>query len=203
MNIVICDYGCGNIGSIANILRRVGANPIVENNPENIAKADKIILPGVGHFDHCMASFRAKNMESPIRQAINNGAKLLGICVGMQMLLESSEEGVEKGLGLIKGTNLKFNFPKEYHKKIPHMGWNLVYPQFANRLLPQTNQERRFYFVHSYYASCADDANILAKCQYGIGFACAIFKDNIYGVQFHPEKSHQYGMELMKAFIAL
>ncbi len=201
--IIICDYGAGNVGSIRNIIKRVGGQVECSHDPDIIAKADKIILPGVGHFDHCMGKFKGAGLVEPIINAQKRGAIILGICVGMQMLLESSEEGQEQGLGFIAGFNQKFAFGADNMRPIPQMGWNRVVPANPNPLLPPTNADKRFYFVHSYHANVKNSDNIMAYSFYGYQFASAIMAGNVFGVQFHPEKSHQFGLDLFKRFIAL
>jgi imidazole glycerol-phosphate synthase subunit HisH len=193
--IVIIDYGMGNVGSILNIIRKVGGNAIVSSDPDIIAKATKLILPGVGSFDEGM-----KKLE-PLRKIIEkkvlcDKVPILGICLGMQLMTQSSEEGILPGLGWIEGTTIKFSLDKQF--KIPHMGWNYIKSIKESKLTTDLPNQSRFYFVHSYHVVSKD---VILVSNYGINFVSVINKENIYGVQFHPEKSHIYGKKLMENFV--
>lgn len=195
----------GNIASIENMLRKIGAKGIVSAEPDIIEQADKIILPGVGSFDYGMNNLNKLGIMSVLRKkVIEEKTPLLGICLGMQLLTHKSEEGILPGLGFINAKTLKFE--QEYCEqkiKIPHMGWNYIKINNESALFDGFTKEMRFYFVHSYYVECEENENVLANTQYGKIFASVISKDNIFGVQFHPEKSHSYGMKLLENFVEL
>lgn len=200
--IVILDYEMGNIGSIQNILYKSGQKDVrISRQPDIIMKADKLILPGVGAFDTGMSNLKKYDLIEPIKDfTLNKRKPVLGICLGMQLLGRCSEEGKEKGLELIPFDNIRFKLNNDY--KIPHMGWDYI--DIVNRDIPivrDLEQRQRYYFVHSYHAKCDNEENILMTCEYGYRFPAAVVKDNIYGVQFHPEKSHQFGLMLLKNFV--
>lgn len=194
----------GNVGSIVNMLKKIGEKAIVSDNDEVIQSADKMILPGVGSFDVGMAWLNASGLAEKIRRhAILAGKPLLGICLGMQMLGQSSEEGQTAGLGLIPFQTRRFRMdPENSGLKIPHMGWDVVsFTKKDSPLLYGLTEPQRYYFVHSYHAVCDNEDNLLMTCDYGYTFAAAVQKNHIYGVQFHPEKSHHFGMALLKNFV--
>lgn len=200
--ILIINTGIGNFKSIKNMLSRVGMQSILSHDVQEIQKADKIILPGIGSFDKGMQALKSYGLCSLIKdKARDDKTKILGICLGMQMLGESSEEGSLPGLGIIKGCVRKFNFPvNKNNLKIPHMGWNYAVSIKENILFSQLGHAPRFYFTHSYWFDC-EDKNTLAKTVYGHEFSSAVHSnDNIFGVQFHPEKSHRFGFQLLKNF---
>lgn len=202
--IAIVDYDMGNVASVANMLKRIGAAaPVLTRDPAVLAKAERIILPGVGAFDKGMRNLS----DFGLREALDDAAlvrrvPILGICLGMQLLTESSEEGSAPGLGWIKGTTVRFRFPPESDLKVPHMGWNYVAATRANPLI-RSDERTRFYFVHGYYVKCTDESEVLGTARYGGDFACAVSRRNIFGVQFHPEKSHRFGMELLQGFLRI
>lgn len=202
--IVIIDYGVGNINSILNMFKKIGVDAKLSENPEELLSADKVILPGVGSFDYAINQLKDTGYYDYVLKYANEVKRpLLGICLGMQMLGISSEEGIEPGLGLIQFRNIKFKF-EDSRLKVPHMGWNLVTSTKPTEKFSECfSDDFRFYFVHSYYAVCENEENILLTCDYGTKFSAAIQKDNIYGVQFHPEKSHKFGMQLLKNFSEL
>ena len=203
--IAIIDFGVSNVASVANMIKKVGSNSIIIKNHNDIKNNEitKLILPGVGSYDSAMTLLNEGGWIDELNSFVKNpGNILFGICLGMQLLLRKSEEGKLPGLGLIQGSVKKFVFSESKYK-IPHMGWNIVNPKNKNKLFDNMSKELRFYFVHSYYVNCDNQKDISATCHYGIDFTCAIEKDNILGVQFHPEKSHRFGMELMKKFIEL
>jgi imidazole glycerol-phosphate synthase subunit HisH len=200
--IVIVDYGVGNVKSIANMLARIGVESQLVSRPEGISSATKIILPGVGAFDTGMSALHERGMIESLRERVlSQRVPVLGICLGMQLLAESSEEGDLAGLGWIPGRSQRFAFPETGASlKVPHMGWNVVTPKEESPLFAAVPLPRRFYFVHSYHLVCARTEDVLPTTTYGIDFVSAVARDNVYGVQFHPEKSHKYGMALLKAF---
>lgn len=200
--IVIIDYGVGNVGSILNMLKKIGANAILSNKKEEIENADKIILPGVGSFDYGMDQLIKSGLIDLIKNhALKRKKPLLGICLGMQMLGMKSEEGKMEGLGLIPFETIKFKFEND-NLKIPHMGWDLSDISIkSDNLLEGIDEVPRYYFVHSYHALCYDEKFELMSCDYGYRFASAVKNGNIYGVQFHPEKSHKFGMKLLENFV--
>jgi glutamine amidotransferase len=202
--ITIVDYGMGNLGSIVNMLGRIDVPSQVSSDIEIIRNADKIILPGVGGFDQAMNNIRSRNLEDVLIEKAAQKTPLLGICLGMQILMETSEEGSARGLGLIKGTVKKFQFPEDQqHLKVPHMGWNNVTPVKPHPLFDHYTDEIRFYFVHGYYVTPEQDEHIICTTNYGTQFCSSVGREHIMGVQFHPEKSHAFGMQLFKNFAAL
>jgi glutamine amidotransferase len=200
--IAIVDYGVGNVKSIANMLNRIGVASRLVSRPEELSTATKIILPGVGAFDAAMRALRERGMIEPLcEEVLSHNVPVLGICLGMQLLADSSEEGDLAGLGWIGGCSRRLAFPESAASlKVPHMGWNVVTPQRESSLLSPVPEPRRFYFVHAYHLVCAQAEDVLATTTYGVEFVSAVARDNVYGVQFHPEKSHKYGMAFLKAF---
>jgi glutamine amidotransferase len=199
--ISIVNYGIGNIGSVANMLRHLGQQSVFASTVEDIEAATALILPGVGAFDFAMETLRQKQFVEPLRhQALVRKVPMLGICLGMQLLANGSEEGDSEGLGLIDATFVKFAFPPESGLKVPHMGWNALRVVRDNPLIDRTEAEQRFYFVHSYHARVGETPDVIATADHGGEFVAAYGRDNIYGVQFHPEKSHKFGMALLKNF---
>lgn len=199
--ITIIDYGCGNIRAFLNVFTRLNVSVCVASKIEDVKNASKIILPGVGSFDYVMRSFNKSGLRDIVEnKVINYNVPVIGICAGMQILAQSSEEGIEKGLGWISGKVKLFDVSKiPYKTKLPHMGWNDII--FENSpIFNKIHSGSRFYFVHSYYFSPNDKANSIATSNYGIDFTAAVSKNNIYGVQFHPEKSLSNGMQLLKNF---
>jgi imidazole glycerol-phosphate synthase subunit HisH len=203
--IIILDYGMGNPSSVLNMLRKSGGEGVITADPSLICKATAIILPGVGSFDNGITKLEALGvLDILVKKVVNEKTPFLGICLGMQLLFERSEEGDMPGLGWIKGEIKKFDFSTIENQetlKIPHMGWNLVYPANSKNIFNSLKDETRFYFVHSYHVVCKNQDNVLATSQYGYNFTCAVRKDNIFGVQFHPEKSHRFGLTLFKNFL--
>jgi imidazole glycerol-phosphate synthase subunit HisH len=200
--VAILDYGIGNVSSILNMLKKAGAAAKITSDPAFIQEADKLILPGVGHFDYCMQQLQKASFHDLLqRRVLEEKVPILGVCVGCQMLMESSEEGNEKGLGWIEGKVVKFDrnllSPK---MKIPHMGWNDIHPVDAC-MLYENIEEPRFYFTHSYHLVCKDTSKVTATSEYGYSFTASVRQDNIMGVQFHPEKSHRFGMQLYQNFV--
>ncbi|MEI8109564.1 MAG: imidazole glycerol phosphate synthase subunit HisH [Chitinophagia bacterium] len=203
--IVIIDYKIGNLGSIKNMLKKAGHLSIITSDLEQIRKADRIILPGVGHFSHGMGRLR----ESGLIEILNVKAKIdkvpiLGICLGAQLLTNSSEEGNEMGLGWIDAEVMRFNENLMIPQlPVPNMGWCDVKITNTNKLVEDLPSNPRFYFVHSYHIVCKNVQNEILEAEYGYPFTAAICQDNIYGVQFHPEKSHKFGMKLLDNFCKL
>ena len=199
--ITIVNYGLGNIGSMQNMLRHIGVLSKLESDPLEISKARKLILPGVGSFDAAMNEIT--NIPGLIN-VLNHKAKvekipILGICLGMQLMTRSSEEGKKKGLGWINADTKRFRLESKF--KVPHMGWNNVEVNSSTELTDLSDDEQRFYFVHSYYVKVDHQVNSLFKTKYGlVEFDSGIVDQNIYGVQFHPEKSHKFGMNLFQRF---
>jgi glutamine amidotransferase len=202
--IAILDYGIGNIGSISNMLRKIGVKAAASSDPSVIANADKLILPGVGHFDYCMQQLKNSDFYELLhKKVLEDKIPMLGVCVGCQMLMETSEEGREKGLGWIKGSVVRFKADQmSASLKIPHMDWTEVHPT-DSCLLYSGIANPRFYFVHSYHVLCDDPGLVTATAKYGYDFAASVQSGNISGVQFHPEKSHRFGMDLYRNFSKL
>lgn len=197
--IAILDYGIGNLKSIYNMFKKVGVESIITSDIETIKNADKYLLPGVGSFDHGINSLKnAPFFETLEKEVLENKKPILGICLGMQLLTNSSEEGKEKGLGWIDAQTIKFDL-EDKSLSIPHMGWNKTNPTNTNDIFKNL-EDNRFYFVHSYHVKCNYPDNVIATSHYGFDFTCAVNRDNIFGVQFHPEKSHKFGMRLLKNF---
>jgi glutamine amidotransferase len=198
--ITIVDYGMGNLGSIRNMLRKVGVESQISADPAVIAAADKLILPGVGAFDAGMTNLRSSGLQSVLDERVRTTrVPTLGICLGMQLMANGSEEGNCAGLGWIDANVLRFN-PTDHALKVPHMGWNLVTPVRTEALVDRLPSESRFYFVHSYYVRCREESDVLMTTHYSQTFHSAFQRGNLWGVQFHPEKSHRYGMQLLRNF---
>lgn len=203
--ITIIDYGLGNVLAFVNTFKRLNIAVSVAKTASDLHGSAKLILPGVGAFDHAMTLLQQSGMrESLDDMVLSNNVPLLGICVGMQMLASSSEEGSLPGLGWVEGKVKKFDtalLPHSTH--LPHMGWNDVEPVRNIPLFRELDKDARFYFLHSFYFECTRSQDILATAQYGASFTCAVNRENIYGVQFHPEKSHYFGAQLLKNFAEL
>lgn len=202
--ISIVAYGAGNISSIANMLRHVGVDSRVVETPEEIASAEKLVLPGVGHFDYGMSRLRERGLAVALDDAVlRRRVPCLGVCLGMQLMCRGSDEGAAPGLGWIKADVRRFDIPADSDLKVPHMGWNSVVLRRDDGIVPRDDHRQRFYFVHSYRVVCEDQDDVVATCTHGNEFVAAFSRDNIHGVQFHPEKSHRYGMALMRRFAEL
>ncbi|MFW0743021.1 imidazole glycerol phosphate synthase subunit HisH [Aliarcobacter butzleri] len=196
---VIIDYGLGNLGSIANMIKKVGHKSIITSDLEDIKNATKLILPGVGSFDNGMRNLAELGMIEILNQKVLiEKIPILGICLGMQLMTKSSEEGKLTGLGWLDAQTKKFVSDT---LKIPHMGWNLIKHEKSSHLFAECESEKRFYFVHSYYVGCNNQEDILTDTNYTHDFVSSFEKENIVGVQFHPEKSHKFGMSLLKNFL--
>jgi imidazole glycerol-phosphate synthase subunit HisH len=199
--IAIIDYGMGNLGSIRNMLKKVGADSLITADPEIICQADKLILPGVGSFDAGMKNLHDSGFVPVLTECVmKNKTPILGICLGMQLMTRMSEEGNLPGLGWVDAETIKFAPPAESKLKVPHMGWNIVHSVKPSPLLTGAEIEERFYFVHSYYVRCRNRDDVLLVTEYDHLFDAAFSCDNIAGVQFHPEKSHKFGMRLLRNF---
>lgn len=197
--IIIVDYGMGNVGSVLNMFKRIGVEAEISADLQQIADAKKILLPGVGAFDHAMRRIVDAGFKEVLdKKALVDKVPILGICLGMQLLTRGSEEGVLPGLGWIAADTIKF--PPMPGLKVPHMGWNQVKPVTPCLLTAGLPEESRYYFVHSYHVKADKDENSILRTTYGLEFDSGIHADNIYGTQFHPEKSHRFGMELLKNF---
>ena len=200
--IVVVDYKLGNIGSIINIIKKIGHKAILSENPDVISSADKLILPGVGAFDRGMERLNQSALIPVLNdRIITHKIPIIGICLGMQLLTQKSEEGILPGLGWINAEVKRFQFEKQI--KIPHMGWNTVAPTNNHFLFTGFAETPRFYFVHSFYVVCNDSYTTVGTTNYGHDFASVIHSQNVFGVQFHPEKSHRFGMQLLKNFIEM
>ncbi len=202
--IVIVDYGMGNLGSILNMLRRVGAEAMVSSRVADIESAAKLVLPGVGSFDAGMRRLRELGLVDVLSEKVLRlKTPTLGVCLGMQLLTTSSEEGTEPGLGWIEARTVRFRFEGEQSRlKIPHMGWNTVTIRKKANLFAGMDDQSRFYFVHSYHVVCDDPEDVAATTEYGYEFVSAVERGNITGAQFHPEKSHRFGMKVYTNFVS-
>ena len=197
--ITIVDYGMGNLGAVLNMFKRIGAPAVITGDPEKVARAEKILLPGVGAFDAAMKRINTSGLREVLEhKARTEQVPLLGICLGMQLLTRGSEEGQEPGLGWIAADTRRF--PALPGLKVPHMGWNLVRPSQTHPLTEDLPPEPRFYFVHSFYVQVDDPRDSLLRAHYGLDFDAAVGHGNIQGAQFHAEKSHRFGMKLLGNF---
>lgn len=203
--IALIDYGLGNIRAFTNIYKKLNIPVKIAQRVDDLTDVTKLILPGVGAFDHAMEQLEQSGMRQRLDElVVQNKVPIVGICVGMQMLAHSSEEGKLPGLGWIDAFVKKFDESKiNYSTHLPHMGWNDVKAVKESDILKGLENDAKFYFLHSYYFHCNDAQDTIATTNYGIEFSCAVNKNNIYGVQFHPEKSHQYGIRLLKNFANL
>ena len=197
--ITVINNETGNFSSVLNMIKKTDNEVLLSDSYDQISKSDILILPGVGNFDHVMSKIYEKKIDKAIFNALENNCKLLGICVGMQALFEKSEEGSLEGLKLIEGEVIKFKF-QDKKFKVPHMGWNNV--KFSNdKNFSKILKDNRFYFVHSFYVNCFNSENIIGTTNHCFNFTSVVKKNNIYGAQFHPEKSHYFGKQFLKLFI--
>ena len=202
-NITVIDYGMGNLWSVLSALRYLGCNPTVSSDPNEITCAGSLVLPGVGSFRKAVDTLRQTGLDQAILDAVQTkGVKILGICLGMQLMCRSSEEGELPGLGWFDADVKLIKLQEETNLKVPHMGWNTIDIKKPNALF-DAEGEQRFYFVHSYHVVCNDPSDVIATTHHGYDWTAAFSNQNIYGVQFHPEKSHRFGMELIKRFLKL
>lgn len=201
--ITIVDYGIGNVGSVLNMVRKVGGVATATSRREDVMSASHLILPGVGAFDYGVQQLKRLDLFSALVEKARSGTPLLGICLGMQLLGVRSEEGVLEGLRLIDATFRRFSCESERPLPIPHVGWREVRVIKDNPLIGNDEKTPRFYFTHSYHAVCADEQDVLATAEYGYVFTAAYCRGNVFGVQFHPEKSHRFGMVVIKNFLSI
>ncbi|GBD02397.1 Imidazole glycerol phosphate synthase subunit HisH [bacterium HR18] len=204
--VTIIDYGIGNLRSLEKAFQAVGVEVLRTDDPERVRQATRLVLPGVGAFGACIAEIRRRGLEQAILEAVDRGTPLLGVCAGLQLLFEESEEhGRHRGLGLLPGRVIRFpeTTPDGQRLKIPHMGWNTITRHQVGGLLDGIPEGAFCYFVHSYYAAATRPEDVLASSTYGIPFPAIVGRDRIFGVQFHPEKSQQYGLRILKNFADL
>jgi imidazole glycerol-phosphate synthase subunit HisH len=200
--IAVIDYGVGNLGSIQNMLRKAGATAVVTRDADAIRAADKLILPGVGHFDYGMKMLHETGLVPLLNErVVEHKVPILGICLGMQLLGKGSEEGAAPGLGWIDARCIRFR-PEQMDArlKVPHMGWTDIHPTQEDILFQEMHAEPRFYFVHTYHLVCERKEEVIAEARYGYPFVCAVRHGHVAGVQFHPEKSHKFGLRLLRNF---
>jgi len=201
MTLVVLDLKIANVGSVVNMVRRIGAEVTASADPHVVGQATKIIFPGVGSYDHGVQELHSSGLfEALSRRVLVDKVPILGICLGMQLFTRRSEEGQLDGLGWVDADVRRFK-PQNSTIKVPHMGWDYVALGKSSPLFYDMSDDARFYFVHSYYVTCADESDVIARTHYDIDFVSAFQKDNICGVQFHPEKSHRYGKQILQNFI--
>lgn len=200
--ITIINYGMGNLGSVANMFKRIGVVSEITADLNKISKAKKILLPGVGAFDAAMQHINNEGFREVLdEKVLKEKVPTLGICLGMQLLTKSSEEGVLPGLGWVNAKTIKFNFSKEKNLKVPHIGWNPTWAANNTALTQNMDEDSRYYFVHSYYVVAENENDVMLKTHYGFDFCSGIYnQENVFGAQFHPEKSHKFGMRLFENF---
>jgi glutamine amidotransferase len=202
--IAVISYGVCNVGSILSMLRRIGAPAAAVSTPAEIERAEKIILPGIGAFDNGMSALTELGLAEPLRRRVAvDRVPILGICLGLQLLGNGSEEGVLAGLGLLEARCVQLRGGERTPIKVPHMGWNVLASRRDSPLLADLDERARFYFVHSYHLVCTHPDDVLATVRYGTEFTAMIHRGNVWGAQFHPEKSHRYGMTLLRNFARL
>ena len=203
--VVVIDYKMGNLGSVANMLKRLGARVKVSRDRSEITAAQKLVLPGVGHFAAAMNSLRDLGLIEILNEkVISQQTPILGVCLGMQTMMLQVEEGTDKVLRWFDAEVKRFNFPLSSQRlKVPHMGWNQLDVVSRDCLFRNLPADHRFYFAHSYYVECEKKSDVLAVCNYGLPFVAAVKKSNIWGVQFHPEKSHKFGFQVFKQFLEM
>jgi glutamine amidotransferase len=202
--IVIVDHGMGNLGSVHNMLRKIGAESVRSANRDVIAAADKIVLAGIGAFDGAAARLSELGLVDVLNESVlDRRVPTLGVCLGMQLMARSSEEGAQAGLGWLDADVQRFAFPSGVRLPVPHMGWQEITPTRPSPLFPEIDHEQRFYFSHAYHLVCRDPSDVAATAAYGYEFAAAVHRGNILGTQFHPEKSHVFGLGIYRRFVDL
>lgn len=202
--ITIVDYGVGNTGALLNMFDYLGFDAEAVSTPEAVAQASKLVLPGVGAFDKAMTTLRERRLVDALDEAVlQRHVPVLGVCLGMQLLARRSEEGVERGLGWIAADVRRIVLPVGSTLKVPHIGWMHAEPTRSSRLFNAGDDPSRFYFDHSFHMVCDDPHDVTATIEYGLRLCCAVAHGHIFGVQFHPEKSHRHGMRLLRAFAEL
>ncbi len=200
--IAIIDYGMGNLRSVQKGFEKVGHEAVVTSDPVVVGQAEKVVLPGVGAFEDAMAELQRREMVQPVLEAIDSGRPFLGICLGLQLLFDTSyENGTHKGLGVIPGEVVRFELPRKY--SVPHMGWNQIDIQRQAPLLAKIEDQTHFYFVHSYHVVPEDEEVIACRSDYHRPFCSMIWRDNLFATQFHPEKSQSHGLRMLKNFAEL
>lgn len=204
VTVSILNYGLGNLQSIKNVIHKIGGNAEIIDEVSQIKDAQKLILPGIGAFDDGMTCLKEKNWIDVLNHVVlEKKIPTLGICLGMQLMCNKSEEGNLPGLGWFDANVVKFNMPQGSTLKIPHMGWNAIAVKKNNPIIQSKTEEQRYYFVHSYHVVCNNQTDVLATANHGYEFTAAISNNNILATQFHPEKSHRFGMELMQHFLSI
>lgn len=203
MEVSVLDYGAGNVGSVLRMLEKFGARAFKISTQDEVLNAKKLIIPGVGAFDYGMQRLNEHGLIGSLNSIKEREVPILGICLGMQLLCKGSEEGRLNGLGWIDADVVKFDARSFPDIRVPHMGWNTIEVARGNGLIEKTEQELRYYFVHSYYVSCHNADDVIAYTKYGNTFVAAFNSNNVWGVQFHPEKSHRFGMNLIQNYLKL
>jgi glutamine amidotransferase len=201
VSVAVVGYGLGNTGSVLNMFKRIGADAYLATTPEEVAAADRVLLPGIGAFDAGVAKLIEPGFADAIRDVAAAGRPVLGICLGMQLLLDGSEEGTASGLGLIPGRSRRF--AEAAGIRVPHMGWSAIEPRRTDPLIAGAESGSRFYFVHSYHVVPDRPDDGLTTSDYGIDFVSMVRSGNVMGAQFHPEKSHRFGMTILRNFASL
>jgi glutamine amidotransferase len=201
--ISVITYGVGNVGSIFNMFRKIGVPAVAASTPDDVARAEKILLPGVGSFDHGMEMLERAGLIPSLTARVGEGVPVLGICLGMQLLGRGSAEGQRPGLALLDAHSVRFDGNGDPSFRVPHMGWNELQRRRESPLFDGFEERARFYFVHSYHLVCADASDVLATAHYGDDFTAIVQRGNVWGAQFHPEKSHRFGMRLLANFAGL
>ncbi|SHG36996.1 imidazole glycerol phosphate synthase subunit hisH [Thermosyntropha lipolytica DSM 11003] len=197
--ITVIDYGMGNLASVKNGFNKLGYKVLITDKADEVLKAEKVVLPGVGAFADAVSNLQKLGLDKAIKEVIAKGVPFLGICLGMQLLLSASyEDGLNEGLNIVKGKVIKFTLPPSY--KVPHMGWNAVKKSQQSRLFKGIADNSYFYFVHSYHAIPEDESWVAGRTEYGITFVSALEKDNVFATQFHPEKSGETGLKILRNF---
>jgi glutamine amidotransferase len=202
--IVIVDHGMGNLGSVANMLRKIGSEGVRSADPDVIARADKLILAGIGAFDGAVGRLAELGLVDVLNETVlDRRVPVLGVCLGMQLMARSSDEGSRSGLGWLDADVRRFAFPADVRLPVPHMGWSEVHPTRPSPLFEDGTANLRFYFSHAYHLVCHDPGDVAATATYGYEFAAGVHRENILGTQFHPEKSHVFGMDVYRRFLSL